>query len=152
MVGFVVFRPERSDSLAGCPCRAPGRRLLVGIDVGIQQLADHSLILRLVLGGMQLEEVGASLAERDRDLDALVAERELIGRRKEVRHQPIFPPGTHSCIWFSRSWISFPLRQKPAPTIRMTPPRYVKRTVSQHTPVNDGYQPYGVFAIFTYGF
>ena len=28
----------------------------------------------------------------------------------------------------------------------------VREADCQHTPVNDGYQPYGVFAIFTYGF
>ena len=34
-----------------------------------------------------------------------------------------YPSKIHTCIWFSRSWIAFPLRKDPAPKIQMTPPR-----------------------------
>jgi hypothetical protein len=52
--------------------------------VGIEEPPYHSLISRVVLSRLVLEEVNAPLAQCDRDLDPLVPEDQIFRRRKEV--------------------------------------------------------------------
>ena len=54
------------------------------IYISVEQATDHSLILRIASRSRGLEELDALLAERDRDLDVFVAERQFLRRRKEV--------------------------------------------------------------------
>jgi hypothetical protein len=53
----------------------------VRFNIGIQQAANHSLVLSLGLGGLRLEELHALPAQGNRDLYVLVAKREF-GRRR----------------------------------------------------------------------
>ena len=52
--------------------------------VGVEETPDHSLILRVVLSGLGLEEVDAALAEGDRDFDPVLAEDQVFGSREEI--------------------------------------------------------------------
>ena len=52
--------------------------------VGVKEPPNHSLILRVVLPRLPLEEVNAALAQCDRNLDALIPEDEILRPRKEV--------------------------------------------------------------------
>jgi hypothetical protein len=52
--------------------------------VGVKKPPDHSLILRVVLPRLPFEEFNAALAQRDRNLDALIPEDEVLRSRKEV--------------------------------------------------------------------
>jgi hypothetical protein len=54
--------------------------------IGIEQPPDHALVLRVMFPSFALEELDASLAQRDGDLDAFVPKDEFVGRRKEVRN------------------------------------------------------------------
>ena len=54
------------------------------IDIRVEQAANHPLVLRIASGSSGLEEVDALLAERDRDLDVFVPERQFLRRRKKV--------------------------------------------------------------------
>jgi hypothetical protein len=49
--------------------------------IGIEKTPDHPLILRVVLSRLALEEVDATLAQRDGDLDPFVPEHEVFRRR-----------------------------------------------------------------------
>ena len=44
------------------------------IGIGIEQSSDHPLVLRVVLARLALEELDATLAQRDGDLDTLIPE------------------------------------------------------------------------------
>ena len=52
--------------------------------VGVKKPPNHSLILRVVLPRLPFEEFNAALAQRDRNLDALISEDEVLRSRKEV--------------------------------------------------------------------
>jgi hypothetical protein len=52
--------------------------------VVVEKPADHPLILRVVLPRFALEELDATLAQCDCDLDAFIPKDEVLGRRKEV--------------------------------------------------------------------
>ncbi len=54
--------------------------------IGVQQPADHALILSAALRGLALEEFDAALRERNRHFHAFLAESELFGRRQKVRN------------------------------------------------------------------
>jgi hypothetical protein len=56
--------------------------------IDIEQPPDHALVLGVMFSSLALEEVDASLAQRDGDLDALVTKEEFLGPRKEVRNDP----------------------------------------------------------------
>ena len=58
------------------------------LGICVEQPSNHSLVLRVVLARFGLEELDAALAQRDRNLDALVAKDKILGRRKEVRNDP----------------------------------------------------------------
>ena len=61
----------------------------MGVYIGVEQLSDHSLILRLVLGCMRFEKVDASLAQGYRYLHTLIPECKLMGRGKKIGNNPI---------------------------------------------------------------
>src|SRR3990172_225911 len=52
--------------------------------IGVKKPPNHSLILRVVLPRLPFEELNAALAHRNRDLDALIPEDEVLRSRKEV--------------------------------------------------------------------
>ena len=52
--------------------------------VDVKKPPNHSLILRVVLPRLPFEEFNATLAQRDRNLDALIPEDEVLRSRKEV--------------------------------------------------------------------
>jgi hypothetical protein len=52
--------------------------------VGVKKPPNHSLILRVVLPRLRFEEFNAALAQRDRNLDALIPEDKVLRSRKEV--------------------------------------------------------------------
>ncbi len=56
------------------------------IGIGIKQPADHTLVLRMMLPRLSLEEVDASLAQRNGDLDAFVPKDQFLRLRKKVRN------------------------------------------------------------------
>jgi hypothetical protein len=52
--------------------------------IGVKMPPNHSLILRVVLPRLPFEEFNTALAQRDRDLDALIPEDEVLRSWKEV--------------------------------------------------------------------
>jgi len=60
----------------------------VVFSIGVEKPPNHSLILCVVFPRFALEEVDAALAQRDRDLDPLVREDEVLRGRKEVTNDP----------------------------------------------------------------
>jgi hypothetical protein len=56
--------------------------------IGIEEPPDHALVLRVMFSRLTLEELDASLAQRDGDFDAFVSKDEFLWARKEVRNDP----------------------------------------------------------------
>jgi hypothetical protein len=56
--------------------------------IGVEQPPDHALVLRVMFPSLTLEELDASLAQRDGDLDAFVPKDQFLGPREEVRNDP----------------------------------------------------------------
>lgn len=54
--------------------------------IGIEQPPDHALVLRVMFPSLTLEELNASLAQRDGDFHALVPKDKFLRARKEVRN------------------------------------------------------------------
>lgn len=54
--------------------------------IGVQEPADHALVLRAVFRGLPFEEFDAALRERDCHLHAFFAESELFRGRQKVRN------------------------------------------------------------------
>jgi hypothetical protein len=54
--------------------------------IGIEQPADHALILRMMFPRLTLEKLDASLAQRNGDLDAFVPKDQFFWPGKEVRN------------------------------------------------------------------
>jgi len=54
--------------------------------IGIQQPADHALVLRTVFRGLALEEFNAALRKRNRHFHAFFAKCQLLGGRQKVRN------------------------------------------------------------------
>ena len=54
------------------------------VRIGVEEPPNHSLILRVVLPRLTLEEFDAALAQRDGDLDALISKDEVFRWREEV--------------------------------------------------------------------
>jgi hypothetical protein len=54
--------------------------------IGIEQPANHALVLRMMFLRLTLEELNASLAQRNGDLDAFVPKDQFLGPREEVRN------------------------------------------------------------------
>jgi len=52
--------------------------------IGIEQSADHPLVLRAMLRGLALEEFDAALRERNRHFYAFLSKSERLRRRQEV--------------------------------------------------------------------
>ena len=52
--------------------------------VNVKKPPNHSLILRVVLPRLPFEEFHAALAQRDRNLDALLPEDEVLRSREKV--------------------------------------------------------------------
>src|SRR3989304_6967202 len=65
-----------------CGRRSPG----VVLGIGVEQLADHALVLRVVLARLRLEELDAALAQGDGHLHALFAEDEILRARQKIRN------------------------------------------------------------------
>jgi hypothetical protein len=78
----------RSPRSGACAGRAARRSAGVMLGVGVEQAPDHALILRVVTARLTLEELNASLAQRDRHLDSLIAKDKILRRWKEVRYDP----------------------------------------------------------------
>ncbi len=58
------------------------------LHIGIEQPPDHALVLGVMFPSLALEELDASLAQRDGNLGAFVPKDEFLGPRKEVRNDP----------------------------------------------------------------
>lgn len=69
--------------------------------IGIEQPADHTLMLRVMFPRLALEELDASLALHDRDLDAFVPKDEFLGPRKEVGNDLEVSEGSSVYLIFS---------------------------------------------------
>ncbi len=54
--------------------------------VAVKQPPDHALVLCMMFSGLALEELNASLAQRNGDLDAFIPKDEVFRPRKEVRN------------------------------------------------------------------
>lgn len=54
--------------------------------IGVEQSPDHALVLGVMFPRLALEELDASLAQRNGHLHALVPKDELLGPRQEVRN------------------------------------------------------------------
>src|SRR5712692_8829625 len=63
------------------------------VSIGVKQPPNHPLVLRVVFARLGLEEVHAPLAQRDRDLYALLPKDQVLGTRKEVRNDLQFFQG-----------------------------------------------------------
>jgi hypothetical protein len=59
------------------------------LGVGVDQRADHALVGHALPLGVPLEEVDAPPAQRQRDLDRVLAPQQLFGRRQEVPERPV---------------------------------------------------------------
>jgi hypothetical protein len=73
----------------------------VVLGMGVEQPSNHAPVLRMVLTRFDLDEIDAALAQRDGDLGALIAKDKRLGRRKEVRNDPIFPNGSSAYLILS---------------------------------------------------
>ena len=79
--------------------------------IGVEQPPDHALVLRVMLPGLALEELDASLAPRDGDFDSFVPKDEFLRARKEVRNDSEVSEGfvrvpdflAHKCACLSAS-------------------------------------------------
>jgi hypothetical protein len=56
--------------------------------IGIEQPPDHALVLSMMFSGLALEELDASLAQCNGDLDAFLSKDEVFRSGKEVRNDP----------------------------------------------------------------
>jgi len=56
--------------------------------IGIEQPADHALVLRVMFPRLTLEELDASLAQRNGNLDTFVPKDQFFRPRKEIRNDP----------------------------------------------------------------
>jgi len=54
--------------------------------IGVEQPPDHALVLGVMFPGLALEEVDASFAQRDGNLDAFIPKDEILRPRQEVRN------------------------------------------------------------------
>lgn len=54
--------------------------------IGVEQPPDHSLVLRVMFARLPLEELNASLAQRNGDFDAFIPKDEVFRSRKEIRN------------------------------------------------------------------
>lgn len=54
--------------------------------IGVEQPPDHALVLSVMFPSLALEELDASLAQRDGDFDSFVPKDEFLRTRKEVRN------------------------------------------------------------------
>ena len=54
--------------------------------VGVKQLPDHALVLSMMLRGLVLKELDASLAQCNGDFDACIPKDEVFRPRKEIRN------------------------------------------------------------------
>jgi len=63
----------------------------VAFGIGVEETSDHSLILCVVFPRFAFEEFNATLAQGNGDLDALLLEDEVLGRRKEIRNDLELP-------------------------------------------------------------
>jgi len=54
--------------------------------VSVEQPPDHALVLSVIFSGLALEELDASFAQGDGDLDAFIPKDEFLGPRKEIRN------------------------------------------------------------------
>jgi len=54
------------------------------LSIGVKKSPNHALILRVVLPRLPFEEFNAAPAQRNRDLDTLISEDEVLRSRKEV--------------------------------------------------------------------
>ncbi len=61
--------------------------------IGAKKPPNHSLMLRVVLPRFRFEEFNAALTQRDRNLDALIPEDEVLRSRKEVTNDLQSPKG-----------------------------------------------------------
>src|SRR5260370_22247343 len=57
------------------------------VSIGVKQPPNHPLVLSVVFARLGLEEVHAPLAQRDRDLYALLPKDQVLGTRNEVRNE-----------------------------------------------------------------
>lgn len=79
--------------------------------IGIEQPADHALVLCMMFLRLALEELDASLAQRNGDLDAFVPKYQFFGPGKEIRNDPEVSEGfvgvfdflAHRCACLSAS-------------------------------------------------
>ena len=75
----------------------------MGIYICVEQLSDHPLILRLVLGCVRLEKLDAPLAQGNGYLYTLIAKRKLAGRGRKSDTTRYSPIGSFVYTLFSRS-------------------------------------------------
>lgn len=54
--------------------------------IGVEQPPDHALVLSTMFSSFALEELNASLAQGDGDLDTFIPKDEFLRPRKEVRN------------------------------------------------------------------
>jgi hypothetical protein len=76
--------------------------------VGIKEPPDHALVLSVMFPGLALEELDASLAQRDGHFDPFIPKDEFLRARKEVRNDlevserfvgvPDFPAHKLACL------------------------------------------------------
>jgi hypothetical protein len=79
--------------------------------IGIEQPANHALVLRMMFLRLTLEELNASFAQRNGDLDTFVSKDQFFWPRKEVRNDPKISEGfvgvldflAHRCACLSAS-------------------------------------------------
>lgn len=79
--------------------------------IGIEQPPDHALVLRVMFPRLTLEELDASLAQRNGDLNAFIPKNQFLWPRKEVRNDlevsegfvGVFDFPAHRCACLSAS-------------------------------------------------
>jgi hypothetical protein len=54
--------------------------------IGVEQPPDHALVLGVMFPGLALEELNASLAQRDGDFNTFVPKDEVLRTRKKIRN------------------------------------------------------------------
>lgn len=70
------------------------------VRVGVEQPADHTLVLRMMFPGLAFEELDASLTQSDGDFDPFIAKDEVLGTREKVRNDLEVPERFVGVLYF----------------------------------------------------
>jgi len=100
------------------------------LGIGVEQSPNHALVLRVMFAGFPLEEVDASLAQRDGHFNPLVPKDKFPGARQEIRNDSEVSEGLVRVFYFF-AHRSLCLKTRARTTLQVWKPEAVS-FVAQH--------------------